>query len=174
VADEQGDRRLIALALAGMARLAADRGQPERAARLVGAVAALREAGGLPVEPIYHEVHERTEAIARTALGEEAFAAAWDAGRTLRLGAAIAEAGELDRSPPASHSVPEQEPQHGLTRRELEVLRLLAEGRSDREIAAALFISPRTVMHHVASILDKLGADSRTAAAAQAIRLGLA
>jgi DNA-binding CsgD family transcriptional regulator len=60
-----------------------------------------------------------------------------------------------------------------LSARELEVLRLIVEGKSDREIAAALFISPRTVMRHVTGILDKLGVGSRTAAAATAIRQGI-
>jgi DNA-binding CsgD family transcriptional regulator/tetratricopeptide (TPR) repeat protein len=62
---------------------------------------------------------------------------------------------------------------YGLSPRELDVLRLLVEGRSDREIAAALFISHRTVMTHVASILNKLGVPSRTAAASQAVREGI-
>lgn len=57
-----------------------------------------------------------------------------------------------------------------LSPRELEVLRLLTEGKSDREIAGELSISPRTVMRHVTGILDKLGVSSRTAAAALAIR----
>ena len=57
--------------------------------------------------------------------------------------------------------------------RELDVLRLLVDGKSDREIAAALFISPRTVMRHVTSILDKLGVASRTAAATLAVREGI-
>lgn len=60
-----------------------------------------------------------------------------------------------------------------LTRREREILRLVAAGRADREIAAALAIRPRTVEWHVANILRKLGAASRTAAAAHAIRHGL-
>jgi DNA-binding NarL/FixJ family response regulator len=60
-----------------------------------------------------------------------------------------------------------------LSSRELDVLRLLVEGKSDREIATALFISPRTVMRHVTSILDKLNVSSRTAAAAAAIRQGI-
>ncbi len=63
---------------------------------------------------------------------------------------------------------------HGLTPRELEVLRLLAEGRSDREIGAVLFISHRTVMRHVATVLAKLGVENRTAAARHALRQGLA
>ena len=61
----------------------------------------------------------------------------------------------------------------GLTRREREVLRLVAVGWSDREIAATLAIRPRTVEWHVANLLRKLGVGSRTAAAAHAIRHGL-
>ena len=60
--------------------------------------------------------------------------------------------------------------EEGLTAREAEVLRLLADGRSDREIAAALFISRPTASKHVSSILGKLGVDSRAAAAAAAVR----
>ena len=61
----------------------------------------------------------------------------------------------------------------GLTRREREVLRLVVVGQSDREIAAALAIRPRTVEWHVANVLRKLGVGSRTAATAHAIRHGL-
>ena len=62
---------------------------------------------------------------------------------------------------------------HDLTPREQEVLKLVAAGRSDREIAAALFISPKTASVHVANIKGKLGADSRVAIVTDAIRLGL-
>jgi DNA-binding CsgD family transcriptional regulator len=61
-----------------------------------------------------------------------------------------------------------------LTRREREVLRLLADGRSDRQIAAALFISPKTVGSHVSSLLGKLGVPSRAAAVAHVHRQRLA
>ena len=57
-----------------------------------------------------------------------------------------------------------------LSPRELDVLRHLVDGKSDREIAAALFISPRTVMRHVTGILNKLNVPSRTAAATLAVR----
>jgi DNA-binding NarL/FixJ family response regulator len=53
----------------------------------------------------------------------------------------------------------------GLTTREIEVLALVADGLTDREIAARLFLSPKTVGHHVSSILAKLGARSRVEAA---------
>jgi len=62
----------------------------------------------------------------------------------------------------------------GLTGRELEVLRLVAAGRSNRDIANELFISPKTASVHVSNILGKLGAGSRGEAAAQAHALGLA
>jgi DNA-binding CsgD family transcriptional regulator len=61
----------------------------------------------------------------------------------------------------------------GLTERELEVLRLVAAGRSNREIAAELFISPKTASVHVSNILGKLGVASRGAAAARAHTLRL-
>jgi len=54
------------------------------------------------------------------------------------------------------------------------VLRLLAEGRTNSEIAAALWISPITARNHVGNILAKLGLDSRAAVAAYAVRRGLA
>jgi DNA-binding CsgD family transcriptional regulator/tetratricopeptide (TPR) repeat protein len=62
----------------------------------------------------------------------------------------------------------------GLSPREAEVLRLVAAGRSNREIAAALVVAERTVANHVASILNKTGSENRAAAAAFAIRHGLA
>jgi DNA-binding NarL/FixJ family response regulator len=62
---------------------------------------------------------------------------------------------------------------YGLSRRELEVLRLIVAGRSDREIAEALFISPRTVTTHVSNIFDKLELSSRAEAAAFAVRHAL-
>jgi DNA-binding NarL/FixJ family response regulator len=61
----------------------------------------------------------------------------------------------------------------GLTRREQEILQLLSEGESNEEIAGSLFISVRTVEHHVSAILGKLGATTRKGAAKEALKLGL-
>jgi len=61
----------------------------------------------------------------------------------------------------------------GLTRREHEVLDLLVAGRTNTEIAAQLVIARKTVDHHVSAVLAKLGAGNRSAAAAQARKLGL-
>jgi DNA-binding CsgD family transcriptional regulator/tetratricopeptide (TPR) repeat protein len=74
-------------------------------------------------------------------------------------------------SPAAGPASPAQ--QLGLTPREVEVLALVAAGRSNRQIAQALFISPRTVGVHVSNILAKLGVAGRVEAAAVAHRLGL-
>jgi DNA-binding NarL/FixJ family response regulator len=61
----------------------------------------------------------------------------------------------------------------GLTEREVEVLRLLARRQTDKEIAEALFLGPRTVQSHVAHILNKLGVANRREAASRADHLGL-
>jgi DNA-binding NarL/FixJ family response regulator len=63
---------------------------------------------------------------------------------------------------------------NGLTAREQEVLALLAEGLPDKEISQRLFISERTVHHHVSAVLAKVGVPTRTAAAREAARLGIA
>jgi two-component system, NarL family, response regulator LiaR len=60
-----------------------------------------------------------------------------------------------------------------LTRREIEVLRLLASGQSNKEIARALIIAEKTVKSHVSNILGKLGVPGRTQAALYAVRHGL-
>jgi two-component system, NarL family, response regulator LiaR len=61
-----------------------------------------------------------------------------------------------------------------LSERELDVLRLIVDGRDNAAIAAELFISPNTVKHHVASIFAKLGVENRQQASVQALRRGLA
>jgi DNA-binding NarL/FixJ family response regulator len=78
---------------------------------------------------------------------------------------------------PASDTGADTDPEverYGLTPREEEVLRLLAEGLSNAQIGDRLFISPRTVGVHVANVLAKLSVENRSAAAAFAIKHGLA
>ncbi len=76
----------------------------------------------------------------------------------------------IPRGPrPATRAAPA-----GLTAREQEVLALLSQGLPDREISQRLFISERTVHHHVSAVLSKIGVSSRTAAAREAARLGIA
>jgi len=75
--------------------------------------------------------------------------------------------------PTTSHEDAVQAAQAGLTRRELEVLRLVARGMSNQEIAADLVLSGHTVHRHVSNVLGKLGVSSRAAAVAEAARLDL-
>jgi DNA-binding NarL/FixJ family response regulator len=118
------------------------------------------------------------EALAGAGDREQATAAARAAHATAtRLGAAhlrsallaLARRGRLD----LGVGLPEQRTLAGLTPRELEVLRLLVEGRSNRQIAEQLFISAKTASVHVTNLLAKLGVHSRLEAAAMARRLGL-
>jgi len=79
-----------------------------------------------------------------------------------------------DPAAPAADPGDQARHQYGLTARELEVLRLVAVGRSNRDIAAELFISAKTASVHVSNIMSKLGVTTRVEAAALAYRLGLA
>jgi DNA-binding CsgD family transcriptional regulator len=78
------------------------------------------------------------------------------------------------RSIPAGPRTATREHPLGLTRREHEVLDLIVDGQTNAEIAEQLFISAKTVDHHVSAVLAKLGAPSRGVAASEAVRLGLA
>ncbi|HET8628055.1 MAG TPA: LuxR C-terminal-related transcriptional regulator, partial [Thermomicrobiales bacterium] len=160
----------IASAAHSLPRLAAAvaaGGRPAEAARLLGATAAMREAlGGTPAGPLDVDYTRAVETV-RAVLDAEEFSSAWLAGKRLTPAQAVAEASAA--SPPRLPAAGE-----GLSPREVEVLRLLAAGRSDREIAAALFISPHTASRHVHNLLGKLGVESRAAAAAYAVRHGLA
>jgi DNA-binding CsgD family transcriptional regulator/tetratricopeptide (TPR) repeat protein len=177
LAKDHGDRRFLAKTLAGIAVVAAVQGRMEPAVCLAGAVAALREQIGVPVEEWQRSTYDQGLERARSAMPTEQFEAAWAAGSALPLEAVIAEALTV-AAPAASASgvsgTPDPAILAGLTGREGEVLRLLTEGVSDREIAATLSISERTAGNHVQHILQKLGVDSRTSAAIFAVRHGLA
>jgi DNA-binding NarL/FixJ family response regulator len=164
-----GNRATIAAGLLAAAIDAVAAGQPARAARLFGAGEALREATGIAAQEVSRAYHGRALAEARSRLGEESFAAEWRAGRALSLEAAIAEALAPAERLPASPL----RPPLGLTAREHEVLRLVAAGQSNAEIAETLVLSVHTVERHVANIFAKLGAHNRAEAAAVATRQGL-
>jgi len=152
---------------------APDPGTPGEGGRLVAAdaAAAAWEAVGQPYEAVV-----AMTCAARIALAERA---GHGAAARLRRAAAIAQrlgAGPLavqiaDLIRRAGSDGDADDP--GLTSRELEVLRLVAAGQSNREIAAALVISPKTASVHVSNILAKLGAATRTEAAVKAHELGL-
>lgn len=160
--------------LEGLAAAAAARGRAERAARLFGVAQAMRDAIRGPMLPADRAIYEPIIARVRRQLGEAAFAAAWAAGRALPVEAAIDEALDLTSAkPPDWSSARAAVERYGLSPRETDMLRLLATGCSDRAIADALFISHRTVHHHVASILTKLGVRARAEAARVAHDVGL-
>lgn len=162
----------ITMALESLVEIAVGTGDALRGARLLGAAERLRERSGCPVPPPDREKRARTIETIRARLTLDAFTEARVAGRQMTLDDAIAYALEPGSPDIPASFVPLSPPSH-LTKREIDVLRLIADGRSNKEIAALLFIGPGTVATHVVNILSKLGVESRTAAAAWAIHAGI-
>ena len=174
MAEEMSDLRGAMGLVAGMAGVATAVGEPARAARILGAVDAAREESG--IRRMAHAPHAaRIESEVRAKVAEPEFDAAWREGSRISFAAAVAEAialAAMVREPAAP--VARREASLGLSPRELDVVRLLAQGFSDKEIAAALYIGVRTVQTHVANVFAKLGVNGRAEAAAIAVRRGLA
>lgn len=149
------------------AALLVRRGMARPAAVLLSAATSHRQTRGLVV-PIPERIPVAdTRATIAQALGVTAFSTAWGEGQRLSLEQAIDSAIIAIADPAWAASGGAM---YDLTRRELEVLSLLAEHLSDREIADRLFLSPRTIERHVSNILLKMEAPNRRIAAARAVR----
>ena len=162
--------------LSGLAAVSVATGDVETAARLLGAVDEMLLGSGGLLYGVNRPIYERADIAARAVLGEERFTAIHDAGRRLTLADLLAAADAIVATAEDAAREPRRRGagiQSGLTKREHDVLKLLADGRSDREIAGILFISRRTVNFHVANILGHLAVHSRHDAVARARELGL-
>jgi predicted ATPase/DNA-binding SARP family transcriptional activator/DNA-binding CsgD family transcriptional regulator len=152
-------------ALEGMASLAAARGEDIRAAHLWGAAEAAREVTDIALPPGDRALHQPHLAAVRSRLGEKVWEQALADGRVMSLEEATAYALSRKTEPPttpAPEQPPATEPLCELTRREQEVVFLVAHGLTNRQISGRLGISERTAGNHVARILRKLGLRSRT------------
>jgi DNA-binding NarL/FixJ family response regulator len=164
----------IILSLAALADLAGVLGQALLTARLCGVVAGLRDAAGYVMGRADQKNYERIVATARAQLEATTFEAAWAAGRAMTLEQAVAEAlvaATTGVSEPA-RSAKSTRPA-GLSRREGQVLALVAQGLTNIQIAERLVISPRTVNAHLHAIYYKLGVATRSAATRFAVENGL-
>ncbi len=168
--EELGHQYGQAVCLAALAQLAVGVGQPELAARRLGAVSAGLERVGNALEPPDQLAYARTTALTRQALGDR-FDAAFRIGRGLSLKDA-ATLGPATR-PPNLQPISSNEAS-ALSAREREVVALIARGCTSGDIAEALVITRRTADTHAAHIREKLGLRSRAEIAAWGIRHGLA
>jgi DNA-binding CsgD family transcriptional regulator len=166
IAVEVGARWFTTLCLERLAGIAAATGDPLRAARLFGAADTLRGAIGAPMSPYFRAIYDDDLAAARARLDAARFEEAWQDGRAMPLQKAIAAARTTETSAPAVAA-------DDLTAREVDILRLVASGRSDAQVAEALVVSLRTVHSHLRSVYRKLGVHSRTAATRYALERGL-
>jgi non-specific serine/threonine protein kinase len=166
------DSLIGAHCLKNLGAVAAVIGSAEQAARLFGSAQALYDRHGFVFAPPEQARMERAIAPARARLSEASFTAAWSAGRAMPVEQAVAEALAVAAAATAVTPRNRRAPTD-LTRRERDVLRLLAAGHANRAIGDLLSISERTVENHVFHILTKLGVESRSAAASYAVRHGL-
>ncbi|MBV9174917.1 MAG: response regulator transcription factor [Chloroflexi bacterium] len=156
--------------------VAAACGQATQAARLFGAASALSEVVALPPPPGARTYYARGVAAAWEQLRADAFARSWDEGRALPLEQVLSDAEDVawlraqpDVGAPGQHA----ERPGRLTARQAEVLRLVGEGKTDRQIAAELVLSEKTVGRHLENIFARPGVSSRAAASVFAVRAGL-
>jgi DNA-binding CsgD family transcriptional regulator len=165
-----GERHWLAESVEAVGAVMIGRGHVERGVRLFAAAATLR--GTQAPLPTVAERQEQEQALslARRSLTNTAFAEAWAAGQALSPEQAAAEALALTEE---TAVVSRPHAPFNLTKRELEVLGLLCQHLTDAEIAARLFLSPRTASNHVANVLGKLGVENRREAIAFATRHGL-
>jgi predicted ATPase/DNA-binding CsgD family transcriptional regulator len=161
--------------LALFASLAAVQQQPERAARLVGATETAKEWSRTQPVPLTEQLFREGCGLARQALGEARFTTAVGDGRAMSLDEALAEARAVDvKSPADARAIQASRYPDDLTPTEVKVLQLLTAGRSTKQIAEELAVAVSTVDRHITHIYDKTGARGRAAAAAFALRHGLA
>jgi len=148
-----------------LAWLAAQAESYPEAARLLGAAEAIRGRSGEVRYQIYQADYEAAVAVPRDALGQNDFDAAWAEGAGLSTKEAIAYAqrGRGERKRPSTGWA-------SLTPAELDVVRLVSEGLGNKDIAARLFVSPRTVETHLTHVYTKLGLASRVQLAQLAAR----
>lgn len=158
---EMNDSWGLAYNLTGLAEVACGQGKFVNAARMLGASHAANK--GIPsrLDRVDRADYERCLASLRARLGDAAFEDALVEGRAMTIEGLIAEPEpSLSPAPPATAKASNAE----LSAREVEVLRLVALGLTDVEVAAQLFLSRHTVNAHLRSIYGKLGVTSRSAA----------
>ncbi|HEX6233434.1 MAG TPA: LuxR C-terminal-related transcriptional regulator [Jiangellaceae bacterium] len=165
---QSGDRVGAAEALEAVAGLTAARDQPDQALRLLAAAERFHDDTGIGRFPLQAERAERHTAATRARLDPDNADACWADGAQLSLDEAVAYArrgwGERGR------------PQVGwaaLTPTEREIVRLVAEGRTNAEIGERLFVSVHTVKKHLSHVYEKVGLGGRSELVAQAARLDL-
>jgi non-specific serine/threonine protein kinase len=168
------DKTGTSYGLRGMACVAALRGDATRAARLWGADEALRETIGLPLSR-FDRAHPDYEGLLAAARSRFDDVASWEAaqadGRTMSPDDAV----EYALGPEEATAPPPEDTATSslLSEREAEILKLVAEGLTNPQIAQRLYLSPRTVGQHLRSVYRKLGVPTRAAAAREAAERGL-
>ncbi len=163
---EIGDRGGTAWCLEKLAEAMYEQGRFVEASQIFGHANALRAPIGSVIDPVDQPNYARILSGLQSALGTDAFAAAWAEGASMQL-ADVIQLALVE--PPHSSMSTNKEKFGGLTAREREVAVLIAQGKSNREIAEVMTVGVKTIETYVTRILNKLGFDSRVQIATWAI-----
>ncbi|WP_338248836.1 LuxR C-terminal-related transcriptional regulator [Dictyobacter halimunensis] len=163
---QHGDLLGMAIALEGFAQICQQVDLPERAVQFLGTASILREGVSAPIEKVHQASYTEQIDSYKKNISEKAFSENWSVGRNMSLPQTLGMIANihLHKKHEAVAEKSRAAYPAGLTTREVDVLRLLAEGLTDVLIAQKLVLSPRTVNTHLRSIYAKLGVTSRTAA----------
>lgn len=155
------DRVGLTYLLETLAWMAGQRDSARRAATLLGCAQRVRDLSRLPPQSMNQSQHEQTVALTVQELGGSDFEAAVGRGRAMTIDEVVAFATGQAQPPKQRQPEGTHKPAIALTRREKEIAGLVAQGLSNKEIAARLVVSERTAESHILNILNKLGFNSR-------------
>ncbi len=168
-----GDKGGVAWCLEKLANAAVQEGELYKAAKIFSCAAVLRVPIHAAIDPVDRPVYDDLLSDLRARLGQSTYTACQEEGQGMRIKEMVAYALSEPVRPSISAPVSEKEKYQGLSKRERETAFLIAQGKSNREIARLMTIGEKTAETYVTRILNKLGFTSRVQIATWAVEKGL-
>ncbi len=168
-----GDKGGIAWCLEKLAEAAILERQPQKAVKIFASAASLRSPIHSVIDPVDQPEYDLFLSKLRSRLDQQTFTACWEEGKAMLLKDVVVYALSAPVELIDKTSIADKAKFQGLSKRERETASLIAQGKSNREIAQMMTVGEKTVETYVTRILNKLGFDSRVQIATWAVEKGL-